>query len=268
MTPREPDLPDHSIRESRRAVHVHLRFSLRSGLEVVVPPGFDRSEIPGLLREKRRWIERTRRELDAQRLLLDPWPHDRIPERIELQAIGETWTVETLPVEASRISVRELDGWRVLLSGPFSDAEQWRAAIKRWLARKARRHLATWVEYEADAHRLRHGSVSIRWQKSRWGSCSRRGGRRAASTRPSVEPTLSLNAGLLFLPPHLVRYVILHELCHTERMDHSPAFWTRLERIEPRARALREELRSAWRYVPSWLEAQLAPQVPGQPLDR
>ncbi len=137
MTPREPGLPDHSIRESRRAVHVHLRFSLRGGLEVVVPPGFDRSEIPGLLREKTRWIERTRRELDAQRLLLDPWPHDRIPERIELQAIGETWTVETVPAEASRVSVRELDGRRVLLSGPFGDAERWRAALKRWLARKA-----------------------------------------------------------------------------------------------------------------------------------
>ncbi len=240
-------------------MHVHLRFSLRGGLEVVVPPGFDRSEIPGLLREKRRWIERTRRELDAQRALLDPWPHDRIPEKIELQAIGETCTIETLPRDAGRVSARELDGRRILLSGPLDDAERWRAALKRWLVRKARRHLAAWVEREAGVHRLRHGSVSIRWQKSRWGSCSRRGGRRAGRARPPAGPSLSLNAGLLFLPPHLARYVILHELCHTERMDHSPTFWARLERIEPQARALREELRSAWRYVPSWVEAEAAP---------
>lgn len=243
-------------------MHVHLRFSLRGGLEVVVPPGFDRSEIPGLLREKRRWIERTRRELDAQRLLLDAWPHDRIPETIELRAVDETWTVETLPRDAGRVSARELHGRRVLLSGPLGDADRWRAALRRWLTRKARRQLTTWVGREAGAHGLRYGSASIRWQRSRWGSCSRRGGRRTGPSRPPVGPTLSLNAGLLFLPPHLVRYVILHELCHTERMDHSPAFWTRLEQIEPQAPALREELRSAWRYVPSWLEPPIAAQPP------
>ena len=89
------------------------------------------------------------------------------------------------------------------------------------------------------------GKVStVRWQKTRWGSCSRRVG--------APEPHLSLNAGLLFLPPHLVRYVILHELCHASRMDHSPEFWRRLESIEPAAQTLRSELRSAWRFVPAW----------------
>jgi predicted metal-dependent hydrolase len=244
------------VRESRRAKHVHLRFSVRGGLEVVVPAGFDRDAIPHLLEEKARWIERAEREIEAQRALLAPWPHDRLPERIELLAVGETWIVDATSTDASRISLRERPCCRLAVSGPLGEAARWRSILKRWLADKARAELEPWVEREATAHKLRHGPLTIRWQKTRWGSCSRRAG--------TAKPALSLNAGLLFLPPHLVRYVILHELCHTTRMDHSPAFWKRLERIEPAAESLRTELRSAWRFVPSWLEAQPPAQPPAQ----
>jgi hypothetical protein len=240
-------LPPHVVRESCRTRHVHLRFSIRGGLEVVVPAGFDRGAIPHLLEEKARWIERAERVVEAQRVLLDSWPHDRLPEKIELAALGETWIVNATSTDASRISLRERPGCRLSISGPLGEAARWRPILKHWLADKARAELGLWVKREASTHRFRHGSVTIRWQKTRWGSCSHRAG--------TAKPTLSLNAGLLFLPPHLVRYVLLHELCHTTRMDHSPAFWKRLERIEPAAESLRTELRSAWRFVPSWLEA-------------
>ena len=249
-------LPPHVVRESRRTRHVHLQFSIRGGLEVVVPAGFDRDAIPHLLKEKARWIERAERVVEAQRALLDPWPHDRLPEKIELLAVGETWGIDATFADARRISLRERPGRRLSISGPLGEAARWRSALKRWLADKARAELEPWVEREASTHRFRHGPLAIRWQKTRWGSCSHRAG--------TAKPALSLNAGLLFLPPHLVRYVLLHELCHTTRMDHSPAFWRRLERIEPAAESLRRELRSAWRYVPSWLEAQLPAQLPAQ----
>jgi predicted metal-dependent hydrolase len=246
-------LPSHAVRESRRTKHVHLRFSIRGGLEVVVPVGFDRDAIPHLLAGKARWIERAGREIEAQRALLDSWPHDRLPEKIELLAVGETWGIDAMSTDARRMSLREHAGHRLAVSGPLAEAARWRSLLKRWLADRARAEFEPWVDREASMHRLRHGPVTIRWQKTRWGSCSRRAG--------LAVPALSLNAGLLFLPPHLVRYVLLHELCHTTRMDHSPAFWKRLERIEPAAEALRSELRAACRFVPSWLEAQ----PPAQP---
>lgn len=253
-------LPDHVVRESHRAKHVHLRLSLHDGLEVVVPVGFDRGEIPHLLEEKARWIERAERDMEAQRALLDAQPRDRLPARIELLAIDEVWTLDTTSTSARRVSLRESPEQRLTLSGPVDEA-RWRPALRRWLAARARVVLVPWVEREAARHRLRHGPVTIRWQRTRWGSCSRR----AAAGKPSA--SLSLNAGLLFLPPHLVRYVILHELCHTTRMDHSPAFWGRLETIEPAARSLRDELRGAWRFVPTWVEARRPAQTPHeQPL--
>ena len=252
------------MRESRRTRRVHLRFSIRGGLEVVVPVGFDRDAIPHLLEEKARWIERAEREVEAHRALLDPWPHDRLPEKIELRALGEVWIVDATSTGPGRMLLGERPAHHMAVSGPIGEAARWRSLLKRWLADKAGAELEPWVEREASTHRLRHGPVTIRWQKTRWGSCSRRAG--------AAKPRLSLNAGLLFLPPHLVRYVILHELCHTTRMDHSPAFWKRLERIEPTVESLRRELQTAWRFVPSWLEAQppahpparLAAQLPAQ----
>lgn len=57
----------------------------------------------------------------------------------------------------------------------------------------------------------------------------------------------------MFLPHDLVRYVLLHELAHTEEMNHSRSYWTILESLEPNYAALDQELRSAWRLVPDWI---------------
>ncbi len=260
MNPQSPALPPHTIRESTRTRHVHLRFSLRDGLEVVVPPGFDRGEIPSLLRAKATWIERVEREFERERRRLDAAPPDRLPTTINLRALGEVWTVRAIPTESRRLALREAEGRCLVLQGPVSFPQSWRPALKRWLAKKAKSVLSTWIASEAAAHRWRYGRISIRWQRSRWGSCSRRG-----AGAPGTASTLTLNASLLFLPPHLVRYVVVHELCHTRHLNHSAAFWRCLEAIEPGARALRNELREAWRYPPTWLDDE-RPGGPPRPL--
>ncbi len=73
-------------------------------------------------------------------------------------------------------------------------------------------------------------SVTIRDQRTRWGSCSAKG-------------ALSFNYRLAFLPSHLVEYVVAHELCHLREHNHSPRFWELLEKVLPGAAIRRQELR-------------------------
>ncbi len=65
-----------------------------------------------------------------------------------------------------------------------------------------------------------YGRITIRWQKTRWGSCSSKG-------------NLNFNALLMLAPPEVRDYVIVHELCHRLEMNHSPRFWAEVARVMP-----------------------------------
>ena len=95
-----------------------------------------------------------------------------------------------------------------------------------------RHSLSTRLSEIAQLHGFEYGKVSIRNQKSRWGSCS-------------SANNISLNQKLYFLPPHLRDYVLLHELAHTEQKNHSPAFWSILHKVLGRVatQRMRRELR-------------------------
>jgi predicted metal-dependent hydrolase len=83
----------------------------------------------------------------------------------------------------------------------------------------------------AGLHGFNYSQVKITKSRSRWGSCSLKG-------------VINLSFYLLLLPVHLVEYVLLHELCHTVEMNHSPAFWALLNRCtQNKAFELRREIR-------------------------
>jgi len=99
------------------------------------------------------------------------------------------------------------------------------------LRRKAQSVLPGQLAKLAELHGFRYAGVRIRKSRSRWGSCSSKG-------------IINLSFYLLLLPEHLIEYVLLHELCHTVQMNHSPAFWNLLNKCtQNKARELRREIR-------------------------
>ena len=82
--------------------------------------------------------------------------------------------------------------------------------------------------------------MQLRCQRTRWGSCSIRG-------------TISVNVCVAFLGQELLRYLLLHELCHTREMNHSRRFWALVGRHEVEYRRLDRELTGGWRSVPGWI---------------
>jgi predicted metal-dependent hydrolase len=244
----------YTVKESHRARRVLLRLSAREGLVITVPAGFDQRRLPALLEQKQRWIERAWQKLQVAGSPLQPEAEDRFPTSLNLLTIGEEWKVKYYPMTSRSVTAVEKAGHILLLTGKTRDRRACIDALRRWLLRKAHQHLEPGLLKLAREGGFEVKRVLIKLQRTRWGSCSSR-------------KTISLNAKLLFVPPECARYALVHELCHTIQMNHSSRFWALLERHVPHCKATAKELRSGWRYVPSWLNERPRRRRP-RPLSR
>ena len=228
----------YRIRTSARAKNVRLQLAA-DGLTVVVPRHFNLRRIPAILERKRTWIEAHLKRF-ADLAAVRP-PLAILPESIELPALGESWRVEYRPARTRKVGViQEHPGW-ITVYGAVDDRDACREVLKQWLRRRAREVLVPWLDHLAEEGGFRFAEAVIRGQKTRWASCSACG-------------TISLSFKLLFLERGEVRCVLLHELCHTRWMNHSPRFWQLLSRHEPACEILRRGMRDGWRRVPAWVE--------------
>ena len=99
------------------------------------------------------------------------------------------------------------------------------------LADKALEIIPERVRYFAPLVGVGYGRVTIRNQRTRWGSCSSDG-------------NLNFNCLLMLTPDHVVDYVVVHELCHRLEMNHSARFWAQVERVLPDYRESRDWLKA------------------------
>lgn len=231
--------PPYALRTSLRARHVRLKVSADKGLEVIVPVGFDRHRVPEILERRRRWLEATLYRMGQRRAHLHQTSD--LPAHVHLRAIGETWPVRYLPNRSGNFQLRHDAENGLIYEGPHRDEEVGVQLLRRWVQVWGRRHLVRWLQSLSETTGLPFTQASVRRQRTRWGSCT-------------AQCHISLNCKLLFLPPELVTHVLVHELCHTVHLDHSPAFWSLVERHDPACQGLRHELKRAWAYVPAWMD--------------
>jgi predicted metal-dependent hydrolase len=230
------------LRISEKAKHVRFQVSVEKGLEIVVPKRFGTSRVPSLVEKNRQWIERALQKAKAFQGMIGPVPDWQMPKEITSPALDLTWTVQTCRDDTKSVVVRETSATSLVVHGATDDAAACQKALRGWLTYTAKAHLIPWLKRVSDETGLSYSSVSIRQQQTRWGSCSSRG-------------LISLNARLLFLPADLVTYVLVHELCHTRHLNHSPRFWRLVEAYLPDSRRFDRQLRTGGRFMPAWLTA-------------
>ncbi|MDX8396727.1 MAG: SprT family zinc-dependent metalloprotease [Mariprofundaceae bacterium] len=229
-------LPDYRLRISTRAKHARIVVRANSSVEVVLPLGATESEAQVLMQQQQGWVERML--LRMRRHLNSAAPVQVMcPESIMLEASLEHIVVCYADHKADQSKWHEVDGQLQL----YGSAEEMPALLKNWLKKKAKPYLTERLALMAEVMGESYQKVSIRTQKTRWGSCS---GQR----------NISLNAKLLLLPQELVDYVLIHELAHLKYMHHGPQFWQHVSCFVPDYLDKRQRLRVLSLSLPAWLQ--------------
>lgn len=219
----DPDFGEISIRRSPLSRSISIRVAPNGRLRASMPPYTG-------VQALRRMINNSRR--DIAKLMADQTSHDPLRDGM---TIGKS---HTLIVNAGPQLAARLTKSRLELTLPPHLKLTDRAVedfltpyLIRALRQQAKAYLPRRLEYLADRHGFTYESARFSHASSRWGSCSSRG-------------TISLNIALMKLPFELIDYVICHELSHLRNMNHSQAFWSQVEALDPYYREHRRTLKT------------------------
>jgi hypothetical protein len=225
-------LPLLMVRNSRARRYL-LRLRPDGTARVTIPRGGSTAVARQFVERHAAWLERELQRLQAQPRKPAVWQigteillrGDAV--RIEAGPNGDDKEIEN-PPSSGYGATSEDDAIRKAETVHFGSesvrapdpAADLRPVIEGHLRKLATRELPPRVLELATRHGLPVRRITVRSQKSRWGSCSRRG-------------TISLNWRLIQTPAFVSDYICLHELMHLRQMNHSPGFWREMERVCP-----------------------------------
>lgn len=193
-----------------RARRYVLRLRPDGAARVTVPRGGTESEARRFAERNSAWLERQLRRSVDRFNGREKW----LPGT-EIYFRGELVKIETETIGEGKLL--RFGSEQIKMPHPALDS---RPAIEKHLWRLAAKEFPSKVSEYAATHQLTVNRITVRNQKSRWGSCSRRG-------------TISLNWRLIQTPESVRDYIILHELMHLRQMNHSVRFWQEVERACP-----------------------------------
>lgn len=200
------------VERSQRVRRMILRV-LAGARAVVVVPANARGDILGKAREfaeaNALWLKRALEKSAKQNVPAPQTLAEYFREHPQISAFGKTFSVEIGTASLKPFFVFRRDSPIAVICIRETDTE---ADLEKCLRELAANVIPAQVRNLAELHGVSVGKITVRGQRSRWGSCTAGG-------------NLSLNWRLLLLPPDLQNHVILHELAHRVHMNHSGEFW-------------------------------------------
>lgn len=229
--------PSYVIRYSKRAKSINLRISPVKGLEIVLPYDTPQTMAQRFLEQHRSWVEKHVAMLQPEVIAYEARRYE-LPSEIVLPLLNMRWNCQFDCLSRAKLRIHEV-GQSLRFVGRFVDFKACLPATRQWLRNKAIEVLPKMLQCLSEQTQLTYKRVTIRNQKTLWGSCSRDG-------------NISINQKLLFLTPEQANYIMLHELCHTRHFNHSKRFWHLVEKFEPRYKIIDKALRRIDEYLPKW----------------
>lgn len=203
---------DLEVRWSDRRRTLQLTVDREGELILTAPTGTPTPRLERFVRDKRFWVLT---KLAEKQALRSPTAPRELVSGESFHYLGRTYRLEL---------VRSQDRPLKLLHGRFrllrSELDRGREHFVAWYADHALRWLRPRVEQYAPRMQTQPAGLEVRDLGFRWGSCGRRG-------------VLNFHWATITLPPRIVEYVLVHELAHLHELHHTPAFWSRVERVIP-----------------------------------
>lgn len=207
------------------------------GLHVTAPNWVSEAEINAAIHSKERWILAKLQEYQNR-----PTPKIKTPTiwttGAPLPFMGQT---VTLQVQYGAPTTFDSTTGLIILNLPSdSSPALCKKHLMAWLMTQARRHFSERLRHFAERLDVQFHSFTLTSANTRWGSCNAQG-------------KIRLNWRLIHFSPHLIDYVVAHELAHLNEMNHSPRFWATVGRVFPDYVEARNELKEiALRAMPQF----------------
>lgn len=209
---------DYQIKRMQRKT-VGISITNEGFVEVRAPHGIPKAELDRFVREKEPWIRAHQAKARERAQAREAY---RLQPGAALLFLGREY-----PAERARTNAVTFDGARFFL--PDAPEEALRDALACFYRKAAKELLPEAVEQYAPLVGKRPAQVRVTSAKTRWGSCSAKGG-------------VNFSWRLMFAPPEVIDYVVVHELAHLIEFNHSPRFWSIVESIIPNWSGRRQAL--------------------------
>ena len=208
---------DLFVRRSARARRILLQVGqVNGGVELALPRGATLGEALEFAEQKAAWVER------RLGLVL---PRVPFVDGAEVPFRGTPLRIRHIDVPG--VAVRYIDG-ELLVPGRDDTVS---GRVKRWYRDQARHQIVPRASEKAERLGRRCGRITVRDQRTRWGSCSGNG-------------NLNFSWRLILAPENVLDYVVAHEIAHLTEMNHGPRFWNHVGRLCAEPQAARAWLRS------------------------
>lgn len=213
---------------SKRAKYIRIKLSRQGELSITLPAFNKIDHAHQFIHSKIKWVETNLANVLTQK-------ENELPEILDLKLLEEFWYVEYTEIHDEPnidLTLIEHTDYILELRGNPNDLNSYLKVTKtleHWCKKKSQKIFNLLLQELAEMHGFHFHRLSIRAQKTRWGSCTH-------------QKNINLNCKLLFMPKAVVSYVMIHELCHTIEMNHSSRFWELVEDCDPQYKTHQREL--------------------------